>query len=165
MHNLALHPSWQTRLREEVKIACGHPVTSGSGIVSSADATSMSHEMLGAMPWLGCVINETMRLLPSVTQIARVGEQDKCMPAHFRLLTSVFTASQDITLEPASTKNGTRTLHVKAGTAVQIPIGLMHRDSRFWDAPDEFRPERFKDGIAAASRHPLCVAAELIAGD
>jgi cytochrome P450 len=38
--------------------------------------------------------------------------------------------------------------HIPKGMSVLIVPWAMHRDPRFFDAPDEFRPERWADGLA-----------------
>jgi cytochrome P450 len=38
--------------------------------------------------------------------------------------------------------------HVARGTTVLIVPWVIHRDPRFFEAPDEFRPERWSDGQA-----------------
>jgi cytochrome P450 len=38
--------------------------------------------------------------------------------------------------------------HVARGTTVLISPWVLHRDIRFWDEPEAFRPERWSDGLA-----------------
>ncbi|WP_174185430.1 cytochrome P450 [Nocardia barduliensis] len=42
--------------------------------------------------------------------------------------------------------------HVPAGARVTLCMYYIHRDERLWEAPEEFRPERFADA-AVAERH------------
>ncbi|WP_018257534.1 cytochrome P450 [Halomicrobium katesii] len=68
--------------------------------------------------YTGAVIEEAMRLYP---------------PAH------------DIRRSPATTVEiGGYT--IPEGSLVTLPTWVLHRDERFWDDPEQFRPERFLDG-------------------
>eukprot|EP00897_Mesotaenium_endlicherianum_P006194 jgi/Mesen1/5602/ME000282S04751 len=40
------------------------------------------------------------------------------------------------------------------GIQIQVNIYLCHHDPRYWEDPEEFKPERFADGQAAAAKHP-----------
>ena len=66
------------------------------------------------------VVNETLRLYPTAWAIGRESVRD--------------------------TQIGGQ--HVARGTTVLIAPWSIHRDPRFFDAPDEFRPERWSDGLA-----------------
>lgn len=66
------------------------------------------------------VINESMRLFPPAYAFGRQALQD-------------------------SRING---VEVPKGTTVFISQWVMHRDPRYFDAPQEFRPERWADGLA-----------------
>ncbi|WP_128476053.1 cytochrome P450 [Halorussus pelagicus] len=72
---------------------------------------------LHALDYTEQVVNETLRLYP---------------PAHvlFR------EPTEDVTLG---------SYRVRRGTAISIPIFKLHRDGRFYDEPDEFRPERWTE--------------------
>lgn len=53
-----------------------------------------------------------------------------------------------------------RGLRVPAGTVVHAATYAMHRDARAWPHPDEFRPQRFVEGLSAAAEalyHPFGV--------
>lgn len=83
---------------------------------------------LGALRRVRAIVDETLRLNPTVYSTVR----DPLAPVHL----------------PGG--------HVLApGTDVVVPIGGIHRDPRLWDAPLEFRPDRFLDDPAAASRHRM----------
>lgn len=75
MYLLAQHPEWQVRLREEVRFTWKTSATLEGSNGSSPTPDLLTHEALSAMPWLGCVIYEAMRLLPSASRIARIGER------------------------------------------------------------------------------------------
>lgn len=68
-----------------------------------------------------------------------------------RLHPAVYSTVRD-PVEPIELPGG----HVLApGTDVVVPIGGVHRDPRHWDAPLEFRPERFLDDEAGRERHRM----------
>ncbi|KAF8728797.1 hypothetical protein HU200_018076 [Digitaria exilis] len=76
---------------------------------------------------LHMVLLETLRLYPPIVYIQR-------------------TATTDAEL---------RGIRVPRGTAISIPIGMLHRDREVWgpDA-DEFNPMRFENGVSRAARDP-----------
>jgi cytochrome P450 len=67
------------------------------------------------LAFVGAVINESMRLYPVATAVTRVLKRDFDLAGY----------------------------HLPAGTRVSPCISLLQRDARVWEAPDEFRPERF----------------------
>jgi cytochrome P450 len=73
------------------------------------------------------VVRESMRLYPPAWIISREARQD-CEIAGYR---------------------------VCAGTQLIISQWVMHRDPRYFDAPEEFRPERWANGLV--KRLPKCV--------
>lgn len=73
---------------------------------------------MSQLPYLDSLIKETLRLYPPI----HVGNR----------MTAVDTEVAGYEL--------------KAGTRVMASIYLSHRDGRYWDNPDEFRPERFARG-------------------
>ncbi|VAI27979.1 unnamed protein product [Triticum turgidum subsp. durum] len=79
-----------------------------SRLVEESDITNL--------PYLQCVVKETLRLCP-------VGP---VIPAH--------EAMEDCTVGG---------FHVQRGTMILVNAWAIHRDANVWDAPEEFRPERF----------------------
>jgi cytochrome P450 len=75
---------------------------------------------LGRLPYLHAVINEVLRLYPPAYILARVAI------APFRIGEYDFPA----------------------GETVLLSQWVMHRDPRYYDDPDAFRPERWLDGLA-----------------
>ncbi|KAF0906920.1 hypothetical protein E2562_013304 [Oryza meyeriana var. granulata] len=46
-------------------------------------------------------------------------------------------------------------IRVPEGTILSIPIAIIHRDKEVWgEDADEFRPERFENGVLTAAKHP-----------
>lgn len=79
------------------------------------DSEEITFEHLGQLKYLECVIKETLRIHPSVPIISRLlGDEEKL---------GGFV--------------------VPAGTAVLVNTFLIHRDPRYWDDPEVFRPERY----------------------
>ncbi|KAL3505095.1 hypothetical protein ACH5RR_034936 [Cinchona calisaya] len=93
---------------EKVKNEIDHQIPPGR-LIEDSD--------LPRLPYLNCVINETLRLVPAAPLL---------LP-HF--------SSQDCIL------NG---FHIPKGTTLLVNVWAIHRDPEFWDEPDEFKPERFE---------------------
>lgn len=110
---LAISPEWQERAREEVMNLFG---TSPPGA-----------EALNQMKIVGMILNETLRLYPPVTAIAR-------------------EASFNVKLGNIS---------IPQGTSLLVPILPLQVDPTLW-GPDteEFNPQRFADGVSKACKHP-----------
>lgn len=72
-------------------------------------------EALGRLPWCEAVIEEAMRLRPPVWMLARNVVEDDVVMGY----------------------------RVRKGAYVFLPTYVLHRDPRFWEEPDRFRPERF----------------------
>ncbi|TVU49432.1 hypothetical protein EJB05_00745, partial [Eragrostis curvula] len=80
------------------------------------------------LPYLQSVVKETLRLRP-------VGP---VIPAH--------EAMEDCTIAV----NG-EVAAVRRGTMILVNAWAIHRDPNLWDAPEEFRPERFMHGAGAGA--------------
>jgi cytochrome P450 family 135 len=72
----------------------------------------------GRDAWSDAFVDETLRLRPPVHSLVRP-------------LTATLTVAGH---------------ELSPGVVLAVPIPLVHRDPRVFDAPDEFRPERFLDG-------------------
>nr|CAB3504926.1 unnamed protein product [Digitaria exilis] len=105
MAMLLTHPEAMRKVRAELDANVGR-----SRLVEESDITNL--------PYLQCVVKETLRLCP-------VGP---VIPAH--------EAMEDCTVGG---------YHVRRGTMILVNAWLIHRDPKLWEAPEEFRPERFLD--------------------
>ncbi|KAL6847299.1 hypothetical protein ACP4OV_023152 [Aristida adscensionis] len=111
MAQLLRHPEAMKKARAEVDANVGT-----ARLVEESDVTNL--------PYLQCVVKETLRLSP----VAPI------VPAH--------EAMEDCAVGGHS---------VRRGTMVLVNTWAIHRDPRLWDAPEEFRPERFMDTGAAVT--------------
>ncbi len=82
---------------------------------------------LGKLTYLGCVVDETLRLYPP----AHLGNRRVVEPTNF---------------------NG---YAFEAGERLGYSIYLSHRHPEFWDAPEDFKPERFLESHEAFSFVPF----------
>ncbi|KAJ7734831.1 cytochrome P450 [Mycena metata] len=116
----------QKRLREEV-------------LALSTDTPTM--EELDALPYLDCVVRETMRLHAPVPASNRIAVQDDVVH-----LGTPFKDTRGVLHEA---------IRIRKGTMVTIPILALNRDVEIW-GPDamEFRPERWEAPIPNASPIP-----------
>ncbi|BAH95756.1 Os12g0582666 [Oryza sativa Japonica Group] len=110
MAQLVAHPEAMTKVRAEIDANVG-----AARLVEEADMASL--------PYLQCVVKETLRLRP-------VGP---VIPAH--------EAMEDCKVGG---------YHVRRGTMILVNAWAIHRDGDVWGSPEEFRPERFMDDGAGA---------------
>ncbi|KAI6122408.1 cytochrome P450 [Pisolithus croceorrhizus] len=118
---LAQHPNIQTKLREEL---------------SSVGREPSYDQLTNDLPYLDAVVQETLRLHPSVPELLREAAADDVIPLS----------------EPVQTKSGefVDSIVVGRGTTFTLPISCINRSEAIW-GPDAkvFRPERWlePDGI------------------
>ncbi|KAI6026797.1 cytochrome P450, partial [Pisolithus microcarpus] len=110
---LAWHPNIQNKLREEL-LSFGEP---------SYD------ELTNDFPYLDAVVQEVLRLHPSVPELTREAAEDDVIPL----------------LDPVRTKSGevVNSIVVERGTILSVPISCINRSDVIW-GPDAkaFKPER-----------------------
>ncbi|CAL4905584.1 unnamed protein product [Urochloa decumbens] len=113
---LLTHPEAMQKVRTEIDANVGT-----GELVEESDITNL--------PYLQCVVKETLRLCPVAPVI----------PAH--------EAMEDCTVGG---------FDVRRGTMVLVNVWAIHRDPKLWDAPEEFKPERFMDaGVVTAVTAPV----------
>ncbi|KAJ7459302.1 cytochrome P450 [Mycena latifolia] len=126
LHALSINPVLQTKLREEL-------------LSNHNDDPTM--EELNSLPYLECVIRETMRLYSPVAFTFRMAMEDDVIPL-----------SQSFTDRKGKLRN---TIPVRKGTVIHIPIAGVHLDKEIWgDDVDEFRPERWAEIPEGANAIP-----------
>lgn len=108
LHLLGRHPQVSQGVRDEVEAALGD--------------RRPANEDVGLLPYLGQVIDESLRMYPPIHLSNRI-------------------AAEDIEF------NG---FHIPAGSRVMMSIYLTHRDPEYWPTPDRFDPSRFERENTAA---------------
>ena len=113
---LLTHPEAMRKVRAEIDTKVGT-----ARMVEESDITNL--------PYLQCVVKETLRFCP-------IGP---IIPAH--------EAMEDCTVCG---------YHVRRGTMILVNAWLIHRDPKLWEAPGEFKAERFLDaGMVTAVTMPM----------
>lgn len=79
------------------------------------------------LPYLGCIIKETMRMFPAAPMLPRESAED-CIVGGY---------------------------HVPKGTMLLVNLWAMQNDPKIWDEPTTFRPERFEgiEGFRDGFKH------------
>jgi cytochrome P450 len=83
--------------------------------VDALDGAPDAHAVRDGLPYTEAVVREALRRYPPVFVLFRQPETDVELYGY----------------------------HVPEGTDLSIPVIELHRDGRWWDAPDAFRPERW----------------------
>jgi cytochrome P450 len=95
--------------------------------VCGGAAAEPDFDMVSRMKTLGMVVQETLRLFPPSSFVVRETFRDMRLGR----------------------------LHAPKGTYLFVPISAMHHDAASWGPTSRrFDPGRFKDGVAAACKHP-----------
>ncbi|KAL9633074.1 MAG: hypothetical protein Q9164_004916 [Protoblastenia rupestris] len=87
----------------------------------------LTFEVLKSIPYLQCVIKESLRLLAPLDRIVRL-----CM--------------RNCVLPHGGGVSGEDPIFVQRGTLIDLRNNILHRDTKYWGADaNEFRPERWLD--------------------
>ncbi|KAL6521866.1 hypothetical protein OROMI_031743 [Orobanche minor] len=105
MSLLLTHPDQLHKLRQEIDDNIGH-----GHLLNDSD--------LSKLPYLRCVINETLRLHPPVPLLLPHYSSENCTVGGY---------------------------DVPKGTILLVNAWAMHRDPNVWDEPSKFNPGRFSD--------------------
>lgn len=100
----------------------------GTGTGTGAgDPLAPDFEAVSRMKTLGMVVQETLRLFPPSSFVVREAFRDMSLGAR----------------------------RVPRGTYIFVPVSAMHHDAASWGpTARRFDPGRFRDGVAAACKHP-----------
>ncbi|CAN3375045.1 hypothetical protein DIURU_005153 [Diutina rugosa] len=116
-HELARYPKVFAKLRDEVVSVFGEG--------EDAHVDDITFESLKQCEYLKAVINETLRLYPSVPSNSRRVEEDTTLPR-------------------GGGVNGDKPVFVPKGSSVSYQVYSMHRDPKYYgEDAEEFRPERW----------------------
>lgn len=137
LHLLSLHPTVQTRLRDELRDATACQNADGNSSDNSAD--SGFHDCISSacacrrktlwdkiegLPYLEAVIRETLRFCPPVHGTIRVATADTHVPV-----------SRPITLSTGEIIHKDECLEIRKGSYVHIPIEGLNYSKDLW-GPD-----------------------------
>lgn len=110
LHHLTMHPEVQRRLHRELDEVLGE---GGDGVLEL--------ERLSELRYLDAIIQETLRLIPTVPAVGRILSEPRTLGGW----------------------------EVPAGALVSPSIYLAHHNRSLWEHPDRFEPERFLERRAS----------------
>nr|UUY85546.1 camptothecin hydroxylase [Camptotheca acuminata] len=112
MSLLLNHPEVLGKLRAEIDDHVGH-----GRLLDDSD--------LGKLPYLRCIINETLRLYPPTPLLLPHCSSEDCIVGGYE---------------------------IPQGTILWVNAWAMHRDPKLWEEPTKFKPERF-EGMEGRERY------------
>nr|XP_023914107.1 cytochrome P450 81E8-like [Quercus suber]POF08571.1 cytochrome p450 81e8 [Quercus suber] len=104
MSLLLNHPKVLKKVQAEIDNVVGH-----DRLIDEAD--------LAKLPYLHCIVNETMRMYPAGPLLVPHESSEDCMVGGFK---------------------------VPGGTILLVNMWAIHNDPKIWDEPRSFKPERFE---------------------
>lgn len=107
MSLLLNHPEALQKVKAEIDDQVGH-----GRLLNDLDIVKL--------PYLRCVINETLRLYPPAPLLIPHFSSEICTVGGYE---------------------------IPQGTMLMVNVWAMHRDPKIWEDPDNFRPERFESGL------------------
>lgn len=105
IYNLAVNPDYQQRVVEEME-----------SVLQKHDGV-LNYECLSELKFMEAVLNECLRLCPSMVRNERRVEEDCYL--------------------------GDTNIKLNKGMLISIPVYAIHRDPEWYPEPDSFKPERF----------------------
>ncbi|XP_041359178.1 taurochenodeoxycholic 6 alpha-hydroxylase-like [Gigantopelta aegis] len=81
------------------------------------EGKAITFENLDNLTYMSCLIKETLRLYPAASMVFREAVHNDYINGYF----------------------------IPAGTILNVNIGALHRNPKYWDNADEFNPDRFLD--------------------
>jgi len=137
---LAQHPSIQTRLRQELSTV--------ASVESLQDLTveevDSLYNKIADLPYLHNVVRESLRFIPPVHSSLRVAMQDDVVPT-----------SYPVKMPNGDFYEGLRSVEVRKGTFVHVPIEAFNLDKEIWGEDAwEFNPDRWDNLPEAVGLQP-----------
>ncbi|EJC98472.1 cytochrome P450 [Fomitiporia mediterranea MF3/22] len=118
LHQLALHPDMQDRLREEVS-------------ATRKERGDLEYDVLMSLPCLDAVCRETLRLFPPVPQLNRTTRKDVVLPLLWPI-------------KSVDGKTEIKEIPLKKNTNVIISIVGANTNKRIWgEDAEEWKPDRW----------------------
>ncbi|XP_057971215.1 cytochrome P450 CYP72A616-like isoform X1 [Malania oleifera] len=147
---LSMHPNWQEKAREEVLQIWGH---------KTPDVEGINHlKIVSAIPFMlrTKVLETTLTLEPTSfwkLVVAYGGNLQVPMVVHevLRLYPPVVFMLRQI-----HQRTNIGGLSIPEGIDLYLPVLLLHHDPDYWGGDvEEFKPERFAEGVSKASKDQM----------
>jgi cytochrome P450 len=119
-----------------------------AGHETTANALAWTFFLLSNSPEVDARLGDEIRTVlggraPGLADIPRLAYVEHVVTESLRLYPPAWAIAREA-IEPLDLRG----FHIAKGTQVWISQWVAHRDPRFFDDPDVFRPERWADGLA-----------------